>query len=249
MGSSSDWACAKRVADVCLHGHRQVDVAEEPALVVQRVARNPILCAAPTEYFSREMPVWQPDPADHDDLRPIDVLYGCYEPTSREIKVFVNRIEQDAPIYGAEARELCDVVRIQEYCHAVVHLGIRADDVHERLREWGPGDRTEWSDFVTSRTSWFLAVDPKTHEFLAQALAYAALQRLNDWEGRFRKIFDALEAKQPARYRLSPEVKQHAGDAHWALILDAARERIGAHRGEGFTWKAGLEALVCGPRA
>ena len=55
-----------------------------------------------------------------------------------------------------------------------------------------------------------------------------------------------VEAKQPAHYKLSPQVKAAAGGADWPLILDAARGAIDVHREEGFSLIAGITALICG---
>jgi hypothetical protein len=74
------------------------------------------------------MPVWLPKTPEQDRLRPIDALYGCYDPTTRSIEIFVNRIRQDASTFAAEADEFLEIVRIHEHAHAVVHLGSRADD-------------------------------------------------------------------------------------------------------------------------
>ncbi len=246
MSSAKDWAIALRCSDILHRGHYRVEAADEPGLLVQRIARNPILCGGPTEHFSQHMPVWHPHNQDEDGLRPIDVLYGRYEPTAREIEIFVNRIVQDASMYGAEPDQLCDIVRIHEHAHAVVHLGSRADDVHDHLGTFGQDKRTEWPEFVTRRTSWFSAFPVELHEFLAQALTYATLQKLST-VGRSEKltqVFDALELKQPRHYRLSVSAKRCATGADWALILDAARGTADVYRGKGFTLSDGLEALV-----
>ena len=55
-----------------------------------------------------------------------------------------------------------------------------------------------------------------------------------------------FEAKQPAHYKLSPQVKAAAGGADWPLILDAARCAIDVHKGEGFSLIAGITALIYG---
>jgi hypothetical protein len=121
---------------------------DEPTLLIQRIASNPILCGGPIEYFSKDMPVWLPKTPEEDRLRPIDVLYGCYDPKTRSICIFVNRIRQDARTFGAETDELLEIIRIHEYAHAVVHLGSRADDVHKHLSSFGGSNNTAWSPFI-----------------------------------------------------------------------------------------------------
>ncbi|HZA55828.1 MAG TPA: hypothetical protein VE616_16380 [Candidatus Udaeobacter sp.] len=247
MTSAEDWARAIRVSDILLRGHPRAVAEDEPTLLVQRIARNPVLCGGPVEHFSQDIPIWVPKTPDEDSLHPIDVLYGTYDPRSRSINIFVNRIRQDAKSFGAEPNELLEIVRIHEYAHAVTHLGSRSDDVQDQLSSFGGGKKTAWSVFIEERTSWFSRFPTELHEFLAQALTYAALSRLSAprrWE-RLREVFDALEAKQPPQYKLSSSVKQYAAGADWPLVLGAARGTIDVYRQQDFTLSAGLEALVC----
>ena len=213
---------------------------------MQRLARNPILCGGPAEYFSQDKPVKLGSHYD-DRLRSIDILYGHYELKTREIEIFVKRIDQDANIYGAEPGELCEIVRIHEYAHAIVHLGSRVDDVYEHLEISCRNKRTEWTEFVDRRTSWFTEFPNELHEFLAQALTYAALQKLSVTRKseKLRQVFEALELKQPYEYRLSSEVKQCTAKADWALIIEEARSTTNIYIDQDFTLRAGLEALVC----
>jgi hypothetical protein len=192
------------------------------------------------------MPVWHPATPDEDGLRPIDVLYGQYDPTTRSIEIFVNRINQDAETFGGEPDELLELVRIHEHAHAVVHLGSRADDVHRDLSAFGQSNKTDWSKFISERTSWFTGLSLELHEFLAQALTYASVCRLSSQQrsAKLREVFGALEAKQLAHYRLSSSVKDSAALADWRLVLDAARASIDVYREPDFTLVAGLEALV-----
>jgi hypothetical protein len=94
------------------------------------------------------MPVRHSGSPYDDSLRPIDVLYGHYEPKTREIEIFVKRIDKDANIFDTEPGELREIVRIHEHAHAVVHLGSRADDVYDYLEISGQNKRTEWSEFI-----------------------------------------------------------------------------------------------------
>jgi hypothetical protein len=215
-------------------------------LLTQRITRNPILCGGPTEYFSKKTPAWHPKTPDENELKPIDVLYGHYDPTNRSIEIFVNRIHQDASTFGAEPNELCEVVRIHEHAHAVAHLGSRFDDVHDHLSVFGQDKRTDWSEFLEQRTSWFNRFPIELHEFLAQGITYAALHRLSvpGRSERLRAVFEALELKQPSHYRLTPIVRKYADKADWTLILDAVRGTIDAYRERDFLLSTGIEALV-----
>lgn len=247
MTSAEDWATAIRVSDILLRGHTHAAAEEEPSLLLQRIAGNPVLCGGPVEHFSRVMPVWAPKTLDEERLRPIDVLYGTYDPSTRSIDIFVNRIHQDAKTFGVDPNQLLEIVRIHEHAHAVIHLGNRSDDVQNQLSAFGGGNRTAWSPFIEKRTSWFSRLSTELGEFLAQALTYAAISGMCSPRraDKCREVFDALEAKQPAHYKLSPSVKQYAARADWPLILEAARETIDVYREQDFTLRAGLEALVC----
>jgi hypothetical protein len=247
MTSAEDWATAIRVSDILLRGHQRAVAEDEPALLVPRIARNPVLCGGPVEHFSQDMPVWAPKTPDEDSLCPIDVLYGTYDPKTRSIDIFVHRIRQDAKSFGAEPNELLEIVRIHEHAHAVIHLGSRIDDVQDQLSAFGGGKKTAWSVFIEERTLWFSQFPTELHEFLAQALTYAALSGLSAprRSERLREVFDALEAKQPPHYKLSSSVKQYAAGADWPLVLGAARGTIDVYREQDFNLSAGLEALVC----
>lgn len=257
MTSAEDWANAIRLRDRLLRvprGFQRAVAEDEPTLLIQRIACNPVLCGGPVEHFSQDMPVWAPKTPDEDSLRPIDVLYGTYNPTTRSIDIFMQRICQDAKSFGAEPNELLEIVRIHEHAHAVVHLGTPCDDVQDQLSAFGADKKTAWSVFLDERTSWFSRFPTELHEFLAQALTYAALSGLSAprRSERLREVFDALEAKQPPHYKLSSSVKQCAAGADWPLVLGEARRTIDAYREQDFTLSAGLEALVCSfaePRA
>lgn len=220
---------------------------DEPTLLVQRISQNIILCGGATEYFSQEMPVWHPTKSDEDDLRPIDILYGQYDPNARSIVIFRDQIAQHANSFGAEPHELEEIVRIHELAHAVIHLGSRVDDVHDHLSRFGQFKITDWPTFVHTRTSWFSTFSTELHEFLAQALTYTALCKLSSPQRseRLRKVFDSLESKQSRHYRLTPQVKSCATDTDWPLVLDMARVLSEVLGGHDIAPAAALEALIC----
>jgi hypothetical protein len=246
MRSAHAWATQIRNDDILGRDGPRAAPDDEPALAVQRIARNPILCGGPVEHFSQHMPFWVPEPEDEEQF-PIDVLYGRYDPITRSIEVFVNQIRQDAHLFQATEKDLIEIVRIHEHAHAVIHLGSRVDEVHKHLSEFGGGKKTDWSKFLEQRTSWFTTFPPELSEFLAQALTYATLLRLSASakSERLQTIFAALELKQPPHYKLSGLVKQGVAAADWSLVLDVARGDVDALREQDFSPSAGLEALIC----
>ena len=114
MSDSEAWATGVRTADILLHGHHGPASADEPSLLVQRVTKNLFLCEGPVEHFSNQMPVRVPISPDDENLRPIDVLYGKYNPETKSIEIYIDRIRQDAKTFGAESDELLEIVRIHE---------------------------------------------------------------------------------------------------------------------------------------
>lgn len=244
---STDWATAVRTTDILIRGYGRTSADWEPSLVIQQLTCNPVVCGTAVERFSKQMPIWQPATVAEEGTRPIDVLYGQYDAFARSIIIFINRIIQDSAMFGAEPDELLTLVRIHEHAHAVIHLGCGADEFHRAMSAFGNADKTDWSTFCSDRTSWFSAFPVALHEFLAQALTHAAIQKLSD---RRRSetllgVFDTLEAWQPRYYQLSSKVKDYAAFADWPLVLDAARGVADSYRGQDFTLAEGLEALIC----
>lgn len=182
-------------------------------------------------------------------MRPIDVLYGRYDPAQRSIEIFVNNIQRDAKSFGAELDELVEIVRIHEYAHVIVHLGVRTDKMQEQLSSFGSEKKTDWTPFLANRGSRFNSLPTECHELIAQAITYASLGTLfaAARSERLRAIFDALEAKQGAHYKLPPPVKEAAVNADWPLVLDTARGVYDDfYRREDFSLVAGITALICG---
>jgi hypothetical protein len=248
MTSAKDWAIAMQVGDEMDYRRRHSVADDEPTILVQRIAGHAVLCGGAIEQFSEAMPIFIPTTPAEDGLCPIDVLYGAYKPASRSIELFVNRIERDAIEYGAEPHELRTIVRLHEQAHAIVHLGTRCDDIPKCLSGYDKMGLTDWPKFIGERTTWFNTCPTDVHEFLAQALTYAAIYAMSSprESEKLLKVFDALEAKQPSHYKLSALVKQHARLADWRLVLDTARDSDVVYgEKQDFTLRAGLEALVC----
>ena len=243
---SETWASLIPAADIVHNGHRPAVPFNDARLLVQDTTGNVILIGGPTEVFSQEMPAYSPPTPEDNDLLPIDVLYGRYEPQSMAIEIFAKSIENDSRVFGCAPSDLIKIIRMHEYAHAVVRLGVDGRDVERQLREYGLAVKTDWDQFRSKRNHVFRAIDPESHELLAQAITWAALTRIACAADsrRLLDVFAALEAKQPLRYRLSPLVKEWAPHANWTLVLNAARGDIPLYRGETFCLAAGLEALI-----
>jgi hypothetical protein len=242
MSDVEKWAKGIWAADR-LRGRRQT--LPDARLVIQSVTQNVVLCDAPTERFSAEMPTLPP-PQGTEDWLPIDVLYGSYDQDARAIEIYTKNIERDASVFGAESSDLLELVRLHEYAHAVTHLGVRWHRVTDALKSRTADGSTDWKTFLEDRTQKFKCLDSDSHEFLAQAITFTSLAGLpdSDRSHRFLATFEALEVKQPPRYRVPPEIKTCATQVGWALLLDAARGDIDTFRGSDFSMSAGLVALA-----
>ena len=188
------------------------------------------------------MPCCTPSAAQ-DELYPIDVLYGCYDAVNRSIQIFVDRIRQDAPIFKATACDLERVVRIHEYAHAIVHLGVPLDFADDHLSMIGSNELTDWPNFIVRRTDSFERTTSEIHELLAQVITWRSLES-DPQTKHLCEVFERLEEKQPSHYRISRQLKSAAAGADWPLILNVARGVIDYPRPSGFEMIAALQHLM-----
>jgi hypothetical protein len=246
MTDANDWAIKVRVMDKLTCGGRSLPRFDDPRVLVQRVTQSSILCGGPNELFSQLMPIYVPDKPEDEALRPIDKVYGLYDPGTESVHIFIRQIQRDASRYTWEPSTLTELVRIHEYAHAVVHLAIDLQDTEKELSQYGPSNETDWDSFRAQRIVAFSSLDAKSHELLAQAITWACLKE-NSNKAEIQTLtetFIALEAKQPLNYHLSSVVKQVAYYADWPLILKTAREGIGSYCENNFSMFEGLAALI-----
>lgn len=221
----------------------------DPRLHVQSVTRSAFIAGGPTECFSKKMPVWRSSGTAERDLLPIDKLYGRYCAADRRVEIYVDAIRRDAKLFGAGPDELIYLVRLHEYAHAVVHLGVSNEIASARLSDFGDGETTAWAGYIEHRTERFKTVTEDAHELLAQAITYDALSSLRaELADRMREVFHALEKKQPEIYKIPEEVKFRTGKIDWPLLLDAVSGEIDAPKADGFALISALKSLFCRPR-
>jgi hypothetical protein len=232
MDDPKAWAKATRVADVLMYWHSKIVAAYEPRLAVQNVTRNVVLCDAPLERFSERTPVFTPRSPHEERWRPIDVLYGSYDPASRCIEIYINNIQRDATLFG-ECADVLQIVRLHEYANAVVHLGVRLDEAADILGVIGATGHTDWNTFIQDRTRAFEEVDAASHEYLAQAITLASLANVPDGyrPERLRNTFEALEHRQPPHYVVPDDIKASVHLVDWSTVVAAARRDIDVFRG------------------
>lgn len=209
--------------------------------LVEKITGNVMLSLGPAEIFSDERPTYRPSDSE-DDLAPIDILYGCYDRSALRITIFAKNIEADASKFSDGPDDLLTVVRIHEYAHAMVHLGIHNGYVTSRLKELGPDGATDWESFRSKRDQAFSVIDEGSHEFLAQAITWACIR--NDRSHRIERTFLALEKRQNEWYKLSPELKECAPLANWGNVLRTIQGDLRAFRMPPFALADGLKELV-----
>jgi hypothetical protein len=119
----------------------------------------------------------------------LDVL-GTYEPLTCTITIYQAKIQEWARSHGWDPAILERIVRIHEFGHAFVHVGISE-----------PEDSSA-SAWLLERNRFWAAVNPATenHEFLAQSFTWIALKEFADAGGL--ATFEELMETQPACYRL-----------------------------------------------
>ena len=216
---------------------------------VQSLTRSAFIAGGPTECFSKKMPARQASGADGRDLLPIDELYGRYFVVDRRIEIYVDAIRRDAHLFDADPEELLQIVRLHEYAHAVVHLGISGEVARAHLSSFGDDEATDWSGFMDQRTKQFVSLPEDVHELLAQAITYDALRSLGaEVAERMCMAFTTVEKRQPEIYKVPQEIKVMAGTIDWPLALDAARGEITAPRADGFVPLLGVRSLLCRPK-
>ena len=244
MANELEWARGVRVR-ARLTSAEGVPLYDEPRTVTQLVTRNVVLCDAPLERFSSRVPLRVPSVRGEEDLRPIDVLYGAYHPETRTIEIFVESIRQDAKMFG-EFADFLHVVRLHEYAHAVVHLGVRLESTVETLLELGSDRNTNSASFLERRMAVFRGIDEASHEWLAQCITLAAIALVTD-HGRARRLlstFEALEKRQTARYQVQSEIKDLVHQVNWSVLIDAARGELDVFRGGDFNLTVRLTSLA-----
>jgi hypothetical protein len=245
MDETEAWAISVRVADALLHGRLPIAPFEEARIAIQAVTRSVVLVGAPVERFSDKMPRRVSTSPEDEGFFPIDILYGCYDPENQTITIYINNIRRDAHVFGATEAELLEIVRLHEYAHAIVHVGVPFRSITEHLSALALDGYTDWRTFLEHRNRAFKAIDIASHEFLAQAITFTCFNVLPNVYRleHLKSVFDALEKKQPAHYVLPTDLKTIAQDVDWTLIMETARD-FDSFSEVGFSRCAGLLALA-----
>jgi hypothetical protein len=205
---------------------------EHPALLIQAALREVFRPTTPTEVYSDEQPVFIQPPPQKDSWIPIDVLLGNYDPKTRTIRIFYKNIQHFAETtFSCPISDLETIVRLHEYAHALVHLGVFVREESAVISVHPPAEETDWKAFLRARSRAFRSLRSDAQEFLAQVLCWSAIGLFEPLVARSRlqDLFLVVMDHQPPEYRLSPDVVGKAlyGDPtamlSWARNMPRAR--------------------------
>jgi hypothetical protein len=187
------------------------------------VTQSFIPCGGATEVISDQLPTYRALDSEEEGLLPLDVVFGNYNPDSRLITIYEKNIVHHAKRLGWDPCLLMAVVRLHEGAHALVHLGLPTSLETWLMSPRGGAKQTSWEAYSGLRTAWFRSLDSVCHEYLAQAISYSVLNSLIgetvEEKARYVEMFDAVEAKQPIAYHLSPSEKSALLSTKWEPTL------------------------------
>lgn len=140
------------------------------------------------------------------DLFPIDGLLGQYSPHEQRITIFCKGIERVSEALAVKPTDLTFVVRLHEWAHALIHLGVSKSEGLNVGR-----DELGWLSHLDAATTAFNSIERGVHERIAQLLTLygirtlqlgakmsesrAALERIED-------VFHLVSRRQPVEYRV-----------------------------------------------
>ena len=158
----------------------------------------------PSEIFSEEdPPIRLTDQAEEIS---IDGMLGLYDANRQEITIFLKGINHAAEILRASPDDLKLIVRLHEWAHALLHIGLEKADRMSLLR-----DESKWVERAARMNTWFNSLDSNLHESLAQLLTREGLRWLKDKAtipdaqdaiDRIAGVFERLTRRAPSAYQI-----------------------------------------------
>jgi predicted transcriptional regulator len=109
------------------------------------------------------------------DMIPIDGVLGLYSPATQQVTIFRKGVLRVAEILSVREHDLTFVVRIHEWNHALVHVGLLEADRLRVTRE-----DSLWESCLVDATSRFQEIEGELHERLAQLLTFHGLQTMQE---------------------------------------------------------------------
>jgi len=171
----------------------------------------------------------------------IDHFLGTYEPETLQITIFQKAVEQVAAALKVRAADVKFVVRLHEWGHALLHLGLTRDE-RDRIIQ----DEALWPNHLATATEWALDLDPSLHERLVQLLVHHGLTWLRNKASlapsrtaieRITTTFDQLTRRAPSEYHINKFVDVPSPRLLASIELLKARALIGSSAWETVvTW-------------
>jgi hypothetical protein len=181
------------------------DVFRIPFQVLEKLTKYEyqfVTSKFPTEVLSDDEPPKKLE--EKTEIIPIDEYLGLYEPNKTRITIFNKGIKNASNIIKCNPEHLKYIVKLHEWSHALVHIGLREDDRLRALKE-----DSYWEGRLKQSTQVYESIETKLHEHIAQLLAYYSLNLLHDDAkhdeakeviSRIIETFRELNKHQPREY-------------------------------------------------
>jgi len=182
-------------------------VMQPPFQIIQRVVNNHYQFAiahSPSEVHSDDEPPFRL--TAEAEVIPIDRVLGTYDPDVQQITIFRKGIDLVAEILKLRPRDVEFVVRLHEWAHALLHIGLPEAERISVTR-----DESLWPSCLARSNDWFKGQDPHLHEALAQLLTHHGLGWLRSQTTlpeaqatveRISHVFERLTAAAPGEYHI-----------------------------------------------
>jgi hypothetical protein len=156
---------------------------------------------------------------------PIDGYLGRYEVQKRRIEIFMKAVTATAERLNCKPEVLLSVVRVHEYAHAILHLGLD-----------GTGRQCD--------TAVYLSIEEVVHETVAQILTARVIKaRVADttdeqakaaWRHIQSVVFPDLEGRQSALYKQWHQFESISAPRLRSLLQEV-RRATSLNRWDGFS--------------
>jgi len=199
---------------------------EHPTILMQAALGETFRPTSPMEVYSDDQPTFAPQSPEQEHWVPIDILLGCYSSKSRIITIFHKNIVQFATAkFNCIPADLELIVRLHEYAHALIHLGLFWKDEPSLIRSYPPGKESDWKSFLRTRSVAFRSLPAEVHEFLAQAVCWITIGMLEPLSHRdeLQELFITLMERQPPHYVLGADILGKSPYADPTALISWAR--------------------------
>lgn len=125
---------------------------------------------------------------DEAELLTIDGMLGQYDPDTQKITIFSKGIDCVAKILSARPEHLRLVVRLHEWAHALLHIGMEEGDRLSVTK-----DDSLWPEYLKRAANGFRGFDTTLQERIPQLLTHHGLHSLRDAaQPKARSVLDRI---------------------------------------------------------